>query len=111
MITVKMDEDYLVDLLMHRVEHWTDDDITFKLYEQMYEEYANSGAFDGMEINIWEIVDNDYINYCDVVSPGDEGYDEIDACYKENGLGDCSCEDCRGDFIEAEYDGNYLIRY
>ena len=59
-----------------------------------------------------KIVDNDYINYCDVISPDDDDYAELKALYDENGCGDISCEFSGGyNFIEAEYDGYFLVRY
>lgn len=111
MITVKMDEDYLVDLLVERVCFWTDDEDIIDLYESMYQNYADGGCFDNMEINIMQIVDNDYINYCDVLCEGDDKYEEIKAIYKEQGLGDCSCEDVGYSYIEAEKDGIFLMRW
>lgn len=122
MITVKMDEDIALDMLMNRLEFWiknhseTSKNIDRHLYEQMYESYLESGAFESMEFDAMNIVDNDYVNYCHVVEPGDDDYEKIDKLYKENGIGDISCEDVScGNFIESayEYDGDmyYLIRY
>lgn len=121
MITVKMDEDLALDMLMDRLEFWIKDhsetskNIDRKLYEQMYQMYLESGCFESTEFDVMSIVDNDYINYCNVVEPGDEDYEKIDKLYKENGIGDISCENVSGNFIESayEYDGEtyYLIRH
>ena len=62
MITVKIDEDTLLDILMNRVEHWTDDTDTLELFEKFYENRIDGGCFDGAELDIMMIVDNDYIN-------------------------------------------------
>lgn len=113
MLTVKIDEDKALDLLMDRVAYWTDDKDVQKLYEQMYENYIFSGCFDGIDFDIMSIVDNDCINYCSVICKGDAEYTEIDEIYKKQGLGDCSCEAEKSgcSFIEAEYKGMYLVRY
>jgi len=111
MITVKMDEETLLEMLMARVEYWTDDSDVQALYEQMYELYIDGGCFDGAELDIMQIVDNDYINWCSVISEGEEQYDEIKAIYDEQGLGDCSCEISGISFIEAAGNDCFLVRY
>ena len=78
----------------------------------MYENYVECGCFDGGEFNIMEIVDNDYVNNCDVVSEGDEAYEGIKQLYdkKEYAI---SCEDELNNgfaYIEAEYNGSFLCR-
>lgn len=113
MLTVKIDEERALDLLMDRVAYLTDDEDVQKLYEQMYENYIFNGCFDGIDFDINLIVDNDYINYCKVICEGDAEYTEIDGIYKNQGLGDCSCEVEKSgySFIEAEYKSMYLVRY
>ena len=79
----------------------------------MYENYVECGCFDGGEFNIMEIVDNDYVNNCDVVSEGDEAYEGIKQLYdkKEYAI---SCEDELNNgfaYIEAEYNGSFLCRW
>lgn len=69
MITIKIDEEMVVDLLLERLNRWTDEEITHRLYEIMYTNYADSGVFESVELDPMIIVDNDYINYCDVISP------------------------------------------
>lgn len=111
MLNVKIDENTALNLLMDRVEFWTDDEDVKKLYEQMYELHIESGYFDDIEFDVMLIVDNDYINYCRVIREGDADYAEIDKIYKNQGLGDCSCETEKSgySFIEAEYNGMYLV--
>ena len=114
MIKVLMDEMDVLDVLMNRLSHWTDDDTTHKLYESMYDNYIYSGCFECMEFNAMVIVDNDYVNYCDVISPGDDNYDNIKMLYDRDGLGDISCDyELNGgySFIESEYDGSFLLRW
>jgi hypothetical protein len=79
----------------------------------MYDNYIESGVFDSGEFDVMQIVDNDYINWCNVISEGDEEYNGIKEIYDRDGLGDISCEeDLNGgySFIEAEYDGCFLVR-
>lgn len=112
MIKLLIDENDALDLLMNRLSHWTDDDTTHKLYEAMYEHYIAGGVFECYEFDVMVIVDNDYINYCDVIGPGDDDYNEIKKLYDENGCGDISCEYDGGyNFIEAEHNGYFLLRY
>lgn len=112
-MVVRIDNDTALNMLMDRVEHWTDDDTVCRLYEMMYESYIEGGVFDGGEFDVMVIVDNDYINYCDVVSEGDEAYEDIKKLYDEQGCGDISCEDEFNhgySFIEAAYDDSFLVR-
>ena len=110
MINIRIDEEELIEMLVDRVRFWTDDSDIIDLYEAMYENYAEGGCFDGAELNIMSIVDNDYVNWCTVLTEGDEHYAEIKAIYDEQGLGDCSCEDDWYSYIEAEKDGMFLVR-
>ena len=110
---VEIDNDMALELLLNRLSFWTDDETTHKLYESMYENYIDGGVFEGGEFDVMAIVDNDYVNWCTVISEGDEGYEDIKKLYEEEGLGDISCEDDLNNgynFIEAEYDGNFLVR-
>lgn len=62
MITITIDEDTLLEMLLYRVEFWTSDETTIDLYRDYYEGLINSGCFEGCELDIRSIVDNDYIN-------------------------------------------------
>lgn len=123
MIKVYIDEEDLLQMLTDRVLHWTDDDTVVQLYEEMYDNAVYGGRFDGAEINIMQIVDNDYVNYCDVLWPPEKdetGYDaekyhKVLKIYKEQGIGDCSEYDIDCSYIEAmteDCDGNpvFLVR-
>ena len=110
---VNIDNSRAVDMLLERLEHWTDDLVTYRLYESMYENYVDGGVFDGGNFDIMAIVDNDYVNWCTVISEGDEAYEDIKKLYDEQGCTDISCEHELNHgygFIEAEYDGNFLVR-
>ena len=67
MITVKIDEADLLDMLVDRVGYWTDDRDVLKLYEQYYDSMVYGGCFDDAELDINSIVDNDYVNWLTVV--------------------------------------------
>ena len=111
---VRIDEDTAIDMLMDRVSYWSNDDTVYELYHQMYESYVYGGVFDGGKFDIMVIVDNDYVNYCDVVSDGDEAYEDIKKLFDEQGCGDISCEHALNhgySYIEAEYDGSFLCRW
>ena len=113
MIKVLVDENNALDMLMNRLSRWTDDDITHKLYEQMYENYLYGGVFDSCEFDVMQIVDNDYVNWCAVIEPEDDNYNGIKQLYNSEGCSDISCEkDLNGgySFIEAEYNGYFLVR-
>lgn len=62
MVTVTISEDTLLNMLVERVEHWTDDEEIIDLYEQYYENMVYGGCFEGAKLDIMSIVDNDYIN-------------------------------------------------
>lgn len=111
---VNIDNDAALELLINRLKFWSDDADVITLYERMYENYIYSGCFDGGEFDVTVIVDNDYINYCDVISPGDDCYDNIKSLFDRDGLGDISCDyelNSGYNFIEAEYNGYFLVRY
>lgn len=75
MISIRVDEDELVEMLVDRLrDYWTQDREVIELYRQMYESMVD--CFDGCEVNIMEIVDNDYVNYCSVIDESDEFYNE-----------------------------------
>ena len=64
MITVRMDEYDVIDLLVNRVKYWTDDDDTIELFEQYYTKEVANGGYSDFDVKV--IVDNDYINYFEV---------------------------------------------
>ena len=114
MVNVCIDEDVLVEMLVNRLRCWTDDNNVVELYEKMYTNEVEGGCFDGCKVDIMQIVDNDYVNYCSVVSEGDGEFDELLQIYKEQGCGDCSCESSYYQYIEAVDDEDeptmFLVR-
>lgn len=112
-MSVKIDNDKMINMLLERLGYWTDDDITFRLYEAMYKNYVYGGCFDDGEFDVKSIVDNDYANLCTVISEDDDEYEDIKKLYDKQGLGDISCEyglNHGYGYVEAEYDGSFLVR-
>ena len=104
-VIVELDEDDAVELLVDRLKsRWTQDPIACDLYREMYTDYISNWD-ENKKIVPSDIVDNDYVNYCEVVKPGDEEhhYDKILEIYEEQGIGDISEEDASFSFIEAAY--------
>lgn len=66
MITIQLYDYEFLDLLMDRLEYWVDDEDIKSLYRDYYESLINSGCFENVTMSIFELVDNDYINYTDV---------------------------------------------
>lgn len=100
-MVVRIDEETAIEMLVERVKFWTDDSDVIDLYEKMYNNYIYSGVFEGAEFDVKVIVDNDYINYTRIITRYDEEFTDLLQVYKENGIGDCSCETEICDFIES----------
>jgi hypothetical protein len=82
-VTVTIDEQDLLDMLMDRVSVWTTDDAD--LFEKMYENRIWGGCFDGAELDIMSIVDNDYVNNTSIITREDvpEEWDNMVSVYNE----------------------------
>lgn len=61
MVTLNIDEETLLELLIDRVKYWTDED-TLELFNQYYENQVYGGCFEGANFDVMSIVDNDYVN-------------------------------------------------
>lgn len=111
MITITLENDEALDMLMNRLKTWTDDKEEQDLYEQMYENCINDGVFDSGNFNVMSIVDNDYVNNCSIVTKdecSEKDWDKLVQLYFD-GVHDISCEEFEGDtiwhsFIEAMND-------
>lgn len=94
MITIKIDEDKLLEMLVDRVKYWTSDESVINLYRDYYEGLVYSGCFEGCELDIMSVVDNDYTNNLIVLNKEDfEDYgvesfedDKIEAFNEEQNL-------------------------
>ena len=71
MITIKIDEDKLLEMLVDRVEYWTSDENVIDLYRKYYEMLIDYGCFEDCELEIAAIVDNDYTNNLIVLNKED----------------------------------------
>lgn len=98
MVTVKIDKYDLLELLLDRVEFWNKDTDVKKLYEVYYSELIDNGCFNGAELDIKCIVDNDYINNYQI-------YDSIDDIMRDFN----ASEDEARLRVVAECDGLYLV--
>lgn len=102
MITVKIDNETALDMLMDRLDNWTSDPDAIELFSIMYERYIDEGLFDGGEFDPMSIVDNDYVNWCSVIEESEPDFERLLELY-ESGDWDVSCEhlDCGAQYIEA----------
>lgn len=111
----RLENEEALSLLVSRVKKWETDPRIIDLYSKMYESYLWDGVFDGKNYSLNEVVDNDCLNYCFTISEGEKIFNNVLNVYKKQGLGDCSCEDCDGSFIEAVDDEEnptiFLLRW
>lgn len=68
MLNVRISEEEVIEMLVNRVRYWTQDEEVVELYEAYYEDVVYGGCFDGIELNVGLIVDNDYINYSSAIT-------------------------------------------
>ncbi len=99
MITVRIDESDLLELLMNRVEWLIHDVETQELFRAYYSELIDNGCCDGIVLDVNQIVDNDYYNNFNIY----ESIEEIMHEFNEN-------KEEVQDRIVAEYKGLYLVR-
>ena len=83
-ITITIDEDDFLDMLVDRVKSWTDDENIIELFEQYYDHMVYGGCFEGTSRSIAEIVDNDYVNNTSVIT--EEEFDEARQKYIQEEL-------------------------
>lgn len=94
MVTVTVNEDTLLEMLLDRLEFWTSDESVINLYRDYYEGLVYSGCFEDCNLDIMSIVDNDYINNFATISKEDfeqwgiesEADDKIEAFNEEEDL-------------------------
>ena len=118
LVTVQMEDWELLEMLLDRCDCWGASKDNKDLFEIMYQSYLDSGVFEHGEFNVMSIVDNDVVNYCEVLYKEDEtseDWEKLITLYNE-GERDVSCEEFeRGSisFIEAVSDDEerILIRY
>ena len=71
MVTVTIDENTLLEMLLDRLEFWTSDEDVINLYRDYYEGLVYSGCFEGCNLDIMMVVDNDYTNNLATISKED----------------------------------------
>lgn len=116
LVNVQMEECELLEMLLDRLSFWGREDER-DLYEKMYQNYMDGGCWDGIEFDVKSIVDNDVVNYCNVITREDypEDFDKLLKLHQD-GEYDVSCEEFEKispSFIEAVSDDEerILIRY
>lgn len=65
---VNIDNYDAIDMLVKRVEYWTDDSEVIDLFDQYYTSMVEGGCFDGCNFDVMSIVDNDYVNNMTIVT-------------------------------------------
>ena len=68
MINVQIDEVDLLNLLMDRMEYWTQDEKVLNLYEEHLRELIDNGCFEGVQLDIKYLIDNLYVNDTTILS-------------------------------------------
>lgn len=95
MVNVKISENLLLDMFEERLEYWESGRDYKDLFLKMYENYISDGLFENMELDIMQIVDNDVINYCQVLDINDfDNEDEFKRAIRlyNEGYRDVSCD-------------------
>lgn len=72
----------VIDLFVDRVAYWTEDKGIIELYRRMYLRHLDLDCND--EIDLYDVVDNDFVNYCKVIYESDEEYEVIKSAYLNN---------------------------
>ena len=78
MINAQIDEEQLLNLLMQRMQYWTNDANALNLYEQYLRDLINGGCFEGANLNISMLIDNLYINETQIMDKDELKSDGID---------------------------------
>ena len=107
MITIKIEEDTLLEMLIDRLKQWEKSSDNLDLFEAMYENMVFGGCFNDAEIDLDAIVDNDVINYCSVIYDNEDNFAELLEAYKNGDNEACGC------IIEAvsEDETRILVRW
>lgn len=87
-------------LFVNRVKHWIQDEKVIELYKKMYHEQLLVGQYDDIDVDLYDVVDNDVMKNCKVIYENDPEYKAIKLAYM-NSIFDIS-KTTSYDFIEAE---------
>ena len=74
----------VIDLFVERIKYWTNDKKIIDLFKLMYENQLLYEFENEDEIDLYDIVDNDYVNYCKVIFENDEEYETVKSAYLNN---------------------------
>lgn len=107
-VTVSIDEDDLLEMFEDRVKLWKTDSEDIELFSKMYERQINEGYYEACFLDIKVIVDNDVVNWCSIIYPSDEHFEEILEHYKNNDY-DIWKLNIGYDYIEAVTDNEDAI--
>ena len=115
LINVQIEDWQFLDMLLDRCHAWGTSKDNIDLFGKMYQNYIDGGCFDGAELNIMSIVDNDVVSYCSVIEIGEKDFEKLLELDKQ-GEYDVSCEDFEEykiSYIEAVSDDEtrILIRH
>lgn len=75
--TVTINEETFLNLIRKRLEFWTDEKSFIDIYMKMYKQDVNDGMFNNVNININEMVDNDWVNEYSIYEPSNSEYNEL----------------------------------
>ena len=78
MINVQVNEEDLLDLLMHRVKDWVKNANVLSLYEQYLKNLIDMGCFEGANLDISLLIDNLYVNDTQIMDKKDLENNDID---------------------------------
>jgi hypothetical protein len=98
MVTVNIDNDDFLDMLVNRLESfWKVDSDVSELFAKYWEDMIDGGCFDGCDFNVMQIVDNDYVNNTSICYSKDDLYAQFEI------------EDEDDERILARHNGIYLV--
>ena len=77
LVTVKVEDWQLLDMLLDRCDAWETSKENKDLFEKMYSHLIDSCCFEGEEFDVMKIVDNDVVNYCSVIDNTEKDFNKL----------------------------------
>ena len=75
-MAITISEDLALDLLLDELDKWHPNDDVRELFARYYEQEISSGVYDNGEFDPMSIVDNDWVNWKEVITKSEfEDYD------------------------------------
>lgn len=120
-INVKIDSDGLVDMLIDRLDIWTQNEEIKDAFAKMYKQDAEDGLLDDIDVSFFgisKIVDNDWVNWISVLEKDEVEAEDWKASLQEMQCGELDSADitlrtrnlCAGDYLSIITDSVALIR-